>query len=330
MKRFIGLGLLLIALLCLFLIACEAETVEVTRVVAEEKVVAEPLEIVEADEELNVAQEVVTKVQVEQTDETYDPAGAADLDIATGNRLQQQRLIIKSAEINIAMKNSAVAVDNVVQVAVDYGGYIVSQLVWQHEGYTYATITLGVPVNEFENAMRRLRNMADNVLNESASGTDVSDEYVDLNSRLTNLQVTRDRIRTFLDQADTVEESLQVNEELAAIEGQMAEIQGRINYLSGRSAFSTITVQIDPILPTPTPAPTPMPTSTPTPSPTPGPWRPGKTVGRATERLSRDMTALAEFTIYNGIVCGPYLVVLLVGAWVVFKIRSRFLNQEHN
>jgi len=247
------------------------------------------------------------------------PAGASDLTIATANRLQSERLIVKNGEIMVAVENSPAAVDGVVQVAVDYSGYVISQRVWQQGGYTYATITIGVPVREFENAMRRLRTMADRVLNELASGEDVTDEYVDLGSKVVNLEATRDRIRTFLEQATTVEESLEVNKQLAEIEGQIAEIQGRINYLAGRAAFSTITVQIEPIVPTPTPSPTP----TPTPTPTPELWRPAETAQRAAGQLARIAMSLTDFLIYNGIVCGPFVLALLGGAWVMFRLWRR-------
>lgn len=59
--------------------------------------------------------------------------------------------------------------------------------------------------------MRRLRTMAGRVLNETASGTDVTDEYVDLESKLENPEATRGRIRAFLEQATKVEELLEVN-----------------------------------------------------------------------------------------------------------------------
>ena len=261
-------------------------------------------------------------VEAEPAPAPESSAGASDLTIATSNRLQSQRLIIKNGEITIAVENSAAAVDGVVQVAVDYGGYIISQRVWQQHDHSYATITLGVPVGEFENAMRRLRTMADRVLSELASGEDVTDEYVDLGSKLENLQATRDRIRTFLDQATTVEESLQVNEQLSEIEGEIAEIQGRINYLGGRAAFSTITVQIEPIVPTPTPSPTP----TPTPTPTPEAWRPGETVQEAADRLTDIVQSLTDTLLYNGIVCGPFLLVLLGGGWIAFRLWRRFSN----
>ncbi len=48
-----------------------------------------------------------------------------------------------------------------------------------------------------------------------------ADEYVDLQSRLRNLEATWDRIRTFLDQAQNVEEALKVNAELKTVEIQI-------------------------------------------------------------------------------------------------------------
>ena len=59
------------------------------------------------------------------------------------------------------------------------------------------------------------------VIDESAAGQDVTDEYVDLESRLVNLRATRDRIREFLDQAKDVEQAMKVNSELAAVESEL-------------------------------------------------------------------------------------------------------------
>ena len=107
-------------------------------------------------------------------------------------------------------------------VAAAHAGYIVSSRVWhdqwQGDSYKYATITLGVPVDQFERAMRRPRGLALRVLDKSAAGQDVMDKYVDLQSRLDNLKATRDRIWEFLAQAQTVEE-------------QIEQMQGRVNNL---------------------------------------------------------------------------------------------------
>ena len=65
------------------------------------------------------------------------------------------------------------------------------------------------------------------MLDESASGQDVTDQYVDLQSRLRNLEATEATIRSFLEKAETVEESLQVNRQLSEITDQIEEIKGK-------------------------------------------------------------------------------------------------------
>ena len=167
--------------------------------------------------------------------------------------------------------------------------------------------------------MNRLRHLAIQVLDESASGQDVTDEYVDLQSRLDNLIATRDRIREFLDQADSVEESLMINEELAQIEAQIEEVQGRMNYLFDRSSYSTITVVIHPELP-PVPEPSPMPTPTPYPTPTPEPpWNPGNTVRAAGNTLGDISKVLLDITIWLVVVVLPLATPLALVVWLVSK-----------
>jgi hypothetical protein len=184
----------------------------------------------------------------------------------------RERLIIKNGEMTLLVEDTDVTIDRLAQVVGDLGGYIISSRVWyqerQGDEYKYATVTLAVPASEFENALRRLRGLA----------IIVTDEFVDLESRLRNLEATRDRIREFLDKARTVEEALEVNEQLSNVEDKIEQVQGRMNYLVDRASFSTITVQIEPDVPILTPTPTPAPTTTPTPTatPTPTPWRPGK------------------------------------------------------
>ena len=229
----------------------------------------------------------------------------------------QGPLIIKQAQIRLQVKNTDQAIDRLTQIVSDTDGYIVSNRVWFEqagaESYKYATYTIGVPVDVFETALRRLRSMALKVVDETASGQDVSEEYVDLESRLRNLEATRDRIRSFLDQAQTVEESLRINNELAAIEDQIEQVQGRMRFLAGRAAFSTITIQLDPELPVP-PAPTP------TPEPVPYRWDPGATFQNASSVAVKFGQLLADAFIYL-VVWVPFAIPVLL-IWIVYKISD--------
>jgi len=245
---------------------------------------------------------------------------------APGQAASIDRKIVKNAEVSVLVEDSDTAVDRLTQVVSDVGGYIVSSRVWYQphvdgENYKYASITLGVPVDQFEVAMRRVRGLGLQVLNENASGEDVTDQFVDLQSRLTNLEATQARIQSFLADAKSVDEALRINQELAQIEAQIEEVKGRMNYLSDRSAFSTITVSISPELPE-------IVTATPTATPTPQPWTPADTLDDATNTLIKSYQGIMEFAIWLFVAVLPILAPPALVIWLIVKLIRRKPNKQ--
>jgi hypothetical protein len=315
--------------LTLLLYACQPETVvemvevEVTRVVTE--TVVEEGEVVEVT---RVVAEAIAAREPEGDEAaaaTAVPANPTSSNNAPASQVQPQRLIIKDGRLTVVVDDTETAVNSATNLIVELGGYIISQNIHDDTlGYRFAAMRLAVPVTQFEFAMQALRDLGQ-VTNESSSGEDVTDEFVDLNSRLTNLELTRDRLRSFLDEAENVTETLTVNDELKQVEEEIAIIQGRINFLRDRSAFSTIDLNIQPWIPTPTATATA--TATPTPTATPLPtaevWRPGDTVQVAAVRLQDTAQHTADFTIYNSIVCGPWLLLFLLIGFPTWRLARR-------
>ena len=236
---------------------------------------------------------------------------------------QTSRMIIKNAELKLLVDNTDNAIDRSMQVVGDVSGYVISSREWYQatngQNYKFATLSIGVPVSQFETAMRRLRGLATRVLDENASGQDVTGEYVDLQSQLGNLEATRDRIRSFLDNAKTVDESLQINQELTTIEGQIEQVKGRINFLSNRTAYSTITVNLQPDIPSLTPTPT----ATLRPTATPQVWNPGHTLNQATGAVTTIYENLVELGIWLFVVVIPLLAPPVLIIWGVYKLVTR-------
>lgn len=330
MKSPIRFALFVIIFSALILSACGTPAAP-TRTVSENAPVASAATEAPANLYTAPAQEVPAQPEAQKS--AADNGAAAktlpdNATIQTGSdsltSAQAAHMIIKNAEIKLLVDKTDTVIDRSMQVVGDVGGYIISSKVWFQPGpdgtnYKYATISIGVPVDQFETAMRRLRGVALKVLDENASGQDVTSEYVDLQSQLGNLEATRDRIRSFLDNAKTVEESLTINQELTNIEGQIEQVKGRMNFLSNRSAYSTITVNLEPDIPpvTPTVTPTAMPTAT------PEPWNPGKTVGHATDAVTTIYKGLIELAIWLIIVIVPLLAPIMLAVWGIFKFAAR-------
>lgn len=295
-KRFYWFAMVMVAIL-LALAACggssEPDSVADVRVVTETVVVEG--EAVE-----------VTRIVTGAVSESSTDSASADQ--------PQTRLIIKNGQLAITVSDTETAVSTTTQLVADLGGYIINQQIFDAEfGLSAANMKVAVPVNQFETALNQLRALGD-VTNDFAGGQDVTDEYVDLGSRLDNLIATRDRLRTFLDATETVEEALRVNDQLKTVEEEIAIIQGRRNYLSNRSAFSTIDLSLQPLLPTPTPSPIPTAES----------WQPGNTAQIATVKLQESAQKTADFSIYYGIICGPWLLLLALFGWIGWRLKQRF------
>jgi hypothetical protein len=236
---------------------------------------------------------------------------------------RSNRMIVKNADVRLMVKDTDVAIGRATQIVGDSGGYIVSSRVWYQDYYgnnlKYASITIGIPVDEFERTLVRLRDLAVRVVDETAAGDDVTEQYVDLQSQLVNLEATRARIQDFLKDAKTIDEALRINQELANIEAQIEQIKGRMNYLSDRSAFSTITINFEPEFPVLTPTPT----ATPRPTATPIPWKPGDTFTDAKDTVTVAYQGIANFLIWLFVVILPILLPPALILWGLWKLLNR-------
>ena len=232
---------------------------------------------------------------------------------------RSQRLIIKNGEMNLIVADTDRALDQITSVAVEAGGYVIGSRSWQQDTLKYAALTIGVPVDQFEAVQRRLRGLAAQVVSDTASGQDVSDEYVDLQSRVTNLEATAARIREFLKQAADAEQALAVNGKLTEVEAELEQVKGRMAYLQDRSAYSTLTINLEPQRATPTPTPNPSPT----PTATPDVWQPDRTLAAAGDRLDRMLRGFGDLAIWFGVTILPFAAPVMIVGGLGWRSRRR-------
>ena len=225
--------------------------------------------------------------------------------------------------MNIEVDHVELAVSRIAASAAQAGGYVIETRTELGEGGPReATLgSLPSPPPSSSPAWTEFASSPSTVETESATGVDVSQEYVDLESELANLEATKARVRGFLDNAKSVEEALQVNAELSRLEGEIGKRKGRLQFLTQRTAFSTITVTVRraPGQETPTPIPSP------TPIPALDPWHPSGTVAVATRALQEILRRMVELAIWFVIVWLPVLAILSAVVWAARRVRGRWL-----
>lgn len=156
------------------------------------------------------------------------------------------RKIIYTANLRIEVKDFQKALNNIQSQVTDRGGYIVESNMYgeNEERSTNGQLTARIPQNQFRDFIQFVEKGSSEVLESSISGQDVTEEYVDLASRLKSKRVVEKRLLSFMEQAKKTEDLLKISEDLAKVQGEVEEITGRMKYLQNKAELATVTIQI--------------------------------------------------------------------------------------
>jgi PKD repeat protein len=157
----------------------------------------------------------------------------------------QERMVIKTANMALVVEDVNISLQQITNLAKSNGGYVISSDIQENNSRLYANISFRVEASKFDATMQALQNLAVDVKSISTSGQDVTEEYVDLNSKLGNLEASEAQLLKLMEKAGTVEEILKVQQQLVSTRGDIEVIKGRMQYLEQSSALSYIYASLE-------------------------------------------------------------------------------------
>lgn len=160
------------------------------------------------------------------------------------------RMIIRTVNMTVIVEDTDATVELIHKMVAEHKGYIAEANRWISNEQPYARVTFRVPAEALDSAVAALQKAAIRVENENTRGEDVTEEYVDLDARLRNLEATERELLALLTEVretrGKAEDVLAIHREITAIRAQIESLKGRQQYLSRMSALATITVEIRP------------------------------------------------------------------------------------
>ena len=213
--------------------------------------------------------------------------------------LNVERKIVKSGRISLEVESVVTAMDEIASIADELGGYVVSSDKYETDEGPSANMNIRIPVEKFDQAFDRLRQLAIEIPYESTDSIDVTEEYVDLQARLGNLEATENQYLALLERAESVEDTIQVWRELSNIRGQIEQIEGRMKYLERTSDMSFIQIDLS------------------EPGALAGPWSPSNAIRSAIRGLVTFLRGVLTALIWIGIFCWIWIPAL------VFYLKRR-------
>ncbi|MDA1038468.1 MAG: DUF4349 domain-containing protein [bacterium] len=163
---------------------------------------------------------------------------------ATGDGEFEQR-IIKQAEIDLLVDTMEDSQASLQAIAKTHGGFVRDSSVYERQDKTlYGQAVLRVEVSTFEAALSDIRALALNVQSERVTGTDVTEQFTDLQAQLHNAQEEEKAYLALLSRAGSVSDLLEVQRELSQVRGRIEMFEGRLKYLTNQTDLATITISL--------------------------------------------------------------------------------------
>jgi len=202
--------------------------------------------------------EVNKLTQPSKTVEENNQAALGDIDYTNGTPQQKQqdkkreeqapaatqqdwdKKIIKTATLNLEVTDYSAYNSSLRDKIKQTGGYVAQEQQTQSDYKIENTITIKVPVDQFDNAVNLVSATVKGINEKKVTSEDVTTEVVDTRSRLEAKKQVRLRYLDLLKQAKNMQEILSVQSEINGIQEEIESAAGRIEYLSHSSSFSTI------------------------------------------------------------------------------------------
>ena len=155
---------------------------------------------------------------------------------AEGSKIQ------KNGSVSILVEHIDTALDSLKTLNGKYSGQITNIYDHGQGNDRVVTITVKVAVEDFEAYYNELREIGGEVTYANVSTLDVTEEYIDITSRLANLRSTETQLVKILERADTVTDILAVQRELNTVRGDIESYEQRKRYFDSQTDYSYMSV----------------------------------------------------------------------------------------
>jgi len=185
-----------------------------------------------------------TVFSLENTDSSKNEIEAES---KTKNTAQQtNRMVIYNGTISILVKNYQKVENSIEEKATKLGGYVVESTIYNNgEDRISGYMTVKVPQKSFQAFIHDVEKTSIKMTEKTISGNDVTEEYVDLESRLKAKNAVEKRLLSLMEQATKTEDLLKISDDLATVQEEKEQIMGRMNYIQTNVDYSTVTINLE-------------------------------------------------------------------------------------
>lgn len=156
-----------------------------------------------------------------------------------------QDKVVANGTVSLSSKDAGEAVRQVQQIVDEHSGLIGNERTETatNGDVEWARLVVRVPAEEFDEAMGDLKQVG-RLESSTRKSAVVTDQYVDLESRVRAQRRSLKRVELLYAQASTIKDIMSIESEVASRQAELDSLTGQLQVLEDQTSLSTITVHV--------------------------------------------------------------------------------------
>lgn len=154
------------------------------------------------------------------------------------------RLVIQESNLALLVKDVVDTRKKIIGFAESKGGYMVNSSTSNPQDAPTATISIRIPASTLEQSLEYFHSLSIKVVSENLLGRDVTDQYVDIDTRISQIQGTVARLNGILNQATEISDITNLTNQILNYQNQIDSLKGQKLSLEKNAELAKLTVYL--------------------------------------------------------------------------------------
>ncbi|MXO07300.1 DUF4349 domain-containing protein [Flavobacterium sp. HBTb2-11-1] len=186
----------------------------------------------------------IASVELPPKDEVvYNEDAAQSAPSAPKDKQEIEQKIIKQAHLRFETDNLENTFNQIKKAIITHNGNVLNDTEGKNYDNVSRVLVIKVPSQNFDRFIDAVSKGVSYFDEKQISAEDVTEQYIDLTSRLKTKKKLEERYLEILKKANKVSEILEIEKQISAIREEIEAKEGQLKYLESRVSESTVTIE---------------------------------------------------------------------------------------
>jgi hypothetical protein len=154
------------------------------------------------------------------------------------------RMVIQESNLSLLVKDVVDTRNKILGFTKENGGYMVNASTSNPQDAPTANITIRIPSDKLQASLDFFHSLSIKVVSENLIGTDVTDQYVDIDTRIAQLEKTRNKFESILESATKISDITDLTQQILSYQNQIDSYKGQQDSLKKNAELAKLTIYL--------------------------------------------------------------------------------------